>query len=71
MKTGVSYANALCLALGEADNRYSSVLNFPNNLLAVEYLAQLDETAVTPIAVKEPLCTTQKPPQGSLLRQAI
>lgn len=76
MKTGVSYANALCLALGEADNRYSSVLNFPNNLLAVEYLAQLDETAVTPIAVKRTVMHDAETASGkfasaSYIRKAI
>lgn len=76
MKTGVSYANALCLALGEADNRYSSVLNFPNNLLAVEYLAQLAETDVVPIAVKRTVMHDAETASGefasaSYIRKAI
>lgn len=52
MKTGVSYANAICSAVGEINDKYTQVLSTPNNLLAVEYIAALAGSGIEPVAVK-------------------
>lgn len=65
MSAGLTYPQALTKALNQLGDGFGEILSQPNNVLALEYIRELKDSGISPIAIKRTAAHDGLTPSGS------
>ena len=65
MSAGLTYPQALTKALNQLGDGFGEILSQPNNVLALEYIRELKDSGISPIAIKRTAAHDGLTPSGA------